>query len=536
MKVALYVRVSSEKQAEKDLSIVAQLKALREYAGKHGWTVVTEFKDEAESARTANRPAFQEMIGHAKRADKPFDAILIWKFSRFARNREDAIIYKALLRKRGVSVISMNEQIEDSPAGKMLEGMIEVMDEFYSANLGQDTIRGLKENASRGFLNGCSSMGYKAKKVMDGNNMRSKSELDETYAPIIKRIFKMSLAGLGLKEIAKTLNAEGIKTNKGKLWSNSIIGYILKNETYTGTMIYNRKSRHKASANHPAEVIRLENNHTAIISREDFESVQKLVAARSPKIIHPRSINSDYLLSGLLYCGKCGSKLIGSSAKSGRFAYYTCSTYAKKGKKACDMKLLNQTQIENLVIDRLRTNVLTEQNLTELFNIFQEEAKQTSTDSKDRLESLDRQLEGLKNRLGKLYNSLESGKLDVDDLAPRIKEIKGQIEALEAQKAEVLAASQPQTASLDMPTLKAYVQDLADLLKKGSIVEQRGFLRSFVKRIDVNHPQVTIEYLFPLNKEKAEPLEREVLPINKLGSLGWTRTSNPSVNSRMLHH
>jgi DNA invertase Pin-like site-specific DNA recombinase len=110
--------------------------------------------DEARSARTADRPKFQEMISAAKQKQPPFNTILVWKLSRFARNREDSIIYKKLLRKHGVDVVSINEQIDDSPSGKLLEGIIEVIDEFYSANLSHDTIRGMKENARRGFLNG----------------------------------------------------------------------------------------------------------------------------------------------------------------------------------------------------------------------------------------------------------------------------------------------------------------------------------------------------------------------------------------------
>jgi len=166
MNIVLYARVSSERQAEKDLSISAQLKAMRKYAYEHNFDVYKEFIDEAESARTANRPSFQKMIALAKQKPKLYDAILVWKLSRFARNREDSIIYKALLRRRGISVISINEKLDDSPSGKMLEGIIEVMDEFYSANLAQDTMRGLKENASRGFRNGgVPPMRYKTKKV-----------------------------------------------------------------------------------------------------------------------------------------------------------------------------------------------------------------------------------------------------------------------------------------------------------------------------------------------------------------------------------
>ena len=151
MKVALYARVSSEQQAEKDLSIPAQLKALKDHAIKKGWEVVSEFVDAAESARTANRPAFQKMIAQAKQKPRPFDCILVWKLSRFARNREDSIMYNGPASPKGGA---SNEQIWATASGRLLEGMIETMDEFYSANLGQDTRRGMKENAQRGFLNG----------------------------------------------------------------------------------------------------------------------------------------------------------------------------------------------------------------------------------------------------------------------------------------------------------------------------------------------------------------------------------------------
>ncbi|GAG58301.1 unnamed protein product, partial [marine sediment metagenome] len=181
------------------------------------------------------------MIALAKQKSPPFEIILVWKYSRFSRNRNDSIVYKTLLKKRGVSVISINEKIDDSPAGYILEGMIELIDEFYSINLSQDTLRGLRENASRGFNNGTPPYGYKLKKIKDGNTERSKLEINESQAPIIRNIFKMYLEGKGIKEIAKSLNRQGHKTNKGKAWSNSSISYILKNKVYIGTLIYGKR-------------------------------------------------------------------------------------------------------------------------------------------------------------------------------------------------------------------------------------------------------------------------------------------------------
>ena len=153
MKVAIYARVSSDRQ-DIDLSISAQLKALRQYASRDIHTVVKEYIDEAESGRSIDRPGFKQMIVAARQKPVPFEAILVWKLSRFARNREDSIIYKSLLRKQGIQVISINEPVEDTPSGRLLEGIIEVIDEFYSANLSQDVLRGMRENAGRGFCNG----------------------------------------------------------------------------------------------------------------------------------------------------------------------------------------------------------------------------------------------------------------------------------------------------------------------------------------------------------------------------------------------
>jgi len=356
MRVVLYARVSSEKQAEKDLSIAAQLKALRKYAVEHGWEVYKEFVDEAESARSANRPAFKEMVALAKQKHKFFDTILVWKLSRFARNREDSIIYKSLLRKCGVSVISINEQVDETPAGKLLEGMIEVIDEFYSINLAQDTIRGMKENAGRGYHNGGTiPIGYKAKKIMDGPNEKTRLEPDEAFAPIIRRIFQMCVSGMGAKEIVMTLNGEDLRTSKGKRWNKNNVYYILKNEVYTGTLVWNHqsKSQGRPRAKDPREVIRIENNHPALIDRETFEKAQTLLRARSPEIIHPRAVHSDYLLSGLLYCGKCGSRMLGCAAKSSRFFYYACQNYCKRGKGVCDARLINKDRLEAFGIERV---------------------------------------------------------------------------------------------------------------------------------------------------------------------------------------
>ena len=132
--VALYARVSSDRQ-DVDLSISAQLRALRDYANKNGYIVVREYVDEAESGRIADRPEFRKMIDAASKTSAPFQEILVWKFSRFTRKREHAVAFKSMLRRKGVRVVSITEHADDTPTGKLMEAIIESVDEFYSENL-----------------------------------------------------------------------------------------------------------------------------------------------------------------------------------------------------------------------------------------------------------------------------------------------------------------------------------------------------------------------------------------------------------------
>lgn len=200
MKAAIYARVSSDSQ-DVDLSLSSQLKALHEYAVRNDYEVVREFVDEAESGRTASRPAFKEMIALANLKETPFGAILVWKLNRFSRSRADSVTHKTLLRKKGIQVVSINEPIDNSPVGQLIEGVIESIDEFYSANLGQDIKRGMRENASRGFFNGSRVPdGYRKVKVSDGRKLRNKLEPeaeDSAAVRCVRAIFEAAAQGKG---------------------------------------------------------------------------------------------------------------------------------------------------------------------------------------------------------------------------------------------------------------------------------------------------------------------------------------------------
>lgn len=353
MDAALYVRVSSDRQ-DVDLSVSAQLKALRRYANEHEYRVVKEYVDEAETGRTSDRSGFREMIFGARQDPKPFDVILVWKYARFARNRQDSIVHKAMLRKKGIQVISVTEPIDDTPTGRLLEGIIESLDEFYSDNLGEEVTRGMRESASRGYyLSSRAPYGYKKVRVRDGDRERTRLEINEYQSRVVVSIFDMVQEGKGLCEITKELNSKGIAGPTGKGWGKTTLHTILTNEVYEGTLIWGRNSKRGL------QPIIAENACPAIVDKEIFNTVQQRLKDRAPARIHPRRVASRYLLSGIAHCGHSGKALIGQEAKSGQFSYYVCGTLNKKGSGSCRAKYLNANEFERLIVNRIKQHILT---------------------------------------------------------------------------------------------------------------------------------------------------------------------------------
>ncbi|MFC1999807.1 recombinase family protein [Chloroflexota bacterium] len=517
MKVVLYARVSSERQ-DIDLSISAQIKEMREYAWKNGYTVVNEFVDEAESGRCANRPAFKEMISLARLKHPPFEAILVWKLSRFARNREDSIIYKSLLRKQGIQVISIKEPFEDTPAGRLFEGIIEVMDEFYSSSLAQDVTRGMREAASRGYFSGGKPpYGYAVTKTRDGAKLRSTLSPDASTAPVVRRAFEESLSGKGLRDIARALNKDGFTTRNGKKWSSTAIHVMLMNEAYCGTLVWGQRG--------VGAPVRVENAWPAIVDRETYLRVQAGLRSRAPGIVHPRRSVSEYLLSGMLRCAVCGKAMSGHSAKSGQFFYYRCTNATKRGAEECPSHWIPKSKIECFVIDRIRNCLLTEENLIDILRLTEEEFNRDSITQKEQVSTLERQTQDTESRLEHLYDVLERGSLTSDELAPRIRQLQGRLRDLAVAKEEAEAASRLSVFEMpDISTVQGYVDSLNEVLGSSPIFEQRAFLRSFLKEIAVDKEKMTIHYLLPMPPNNLTEDVVGVLPFVHRGRPCGTRT------------
>jgi site-specific DNA recombinase len=522
MKAAIYARVSSDSQ-DVDLSISAQLRALRDYASKKDYQVVKEYVDEAESGRTAQRPAFREMITLAKAKHPPFEILLVWKLNRFARNRADSIVYKKLLRDRGIKLISINEPLEDSPSGHLLEGVIETIDEFYSENLGEDVKRGMRENAGRGFFNGSwPPYGFHKIDVVDGDKTRHKLEPDagdSASLQVIQLIFSLASKGMGCKEIAKLLNHEGYRTREGQNWGRTTVHKILTNEAYCGTLVWGGRPGHPAIHSGTLPV-RVENAWPPIIDPEIFYNIRQKMMANAPKNIHPRNVPSFYLLSGLLYCA-CGKAMIGRSAKSHQYHYYVCNRSHKEGKESCNAKDLPKAKIEKIVVEQVKQKVLTPECLEELVKLVNEELDSAHGLLKDKLDAVDAELNDVKARLSKLYDALETGKLNLDDLSPRIKELKARQNDLTKNRVQVEADMVVEGVQhVEAEAIKSYAQDLQSLLEEGDFTQSKTFLRSFVKKVIINGSKAKIQYHLPMPPDQKRTQSVGVLPIETLGGEG----------------
>ena len=489
---ALYARVSSDRQ-DVDLSIAAQLRALRDYAEKNDYLVAREYVDEAESGRIADRPEFQKMLNEANKPEAPFKEILVWKFSRFTRKREHAVAFKSMLRRRGVRVVSITEQADDTPTGKLLEAIIESVDEFYSENLAQEVVRGMREAASRGFwMTTYAPYGYKRVRVQDGAAKRPKLELNPPADAVVRRVFDMVLQGKSILDVTKTLNAEGIPTTNGKKWLKTTIHTMLSHEAYTGTVVWG------ANAKDGAPPVRVEDAHPAIVSKRDFQKARRLLGSRAPKKVNPRRASSPYLLSGIAKCETCGKAMTAAEAKSGKYTYYICHSLLKRGKGTCETPRLNAKSFEKLIVDEIRANILTESNIRDLVKLLDEEMDGVARDQRQRLETIEEELEDVKKRLGRIWNHIETTDTEMADASDRIREHRERKEKLEIAAEEARALLKERRQFLDSAdTIAAFAAEMSEFLKTSELTETKAFVGSFVKEVVVKPGRAAIVYSIP---------------------------------------
>ena len=470
---AAYIRVSTDNQTE--LSPDSQLKIVREYAKQHGFIIPNEyvFREDGISGRRADkRPMFNEMIATAKQKPSPFAAVLLWKFSRFARNQEESIFYKSMLRKNGVEVVSVSEPMIDGPFGTLIERIIEWSDEYYSIRLSGEVRRGMTERVERGGAVSIPAFGYD---IVDKQYV-----VNPDTAPIVKKIFADYLSGIPIIRIARQLNGQQIKTTRGNVWENRTVEYILYNPVYIGKIRWNPKRRTRRNYDDP-DIMIVDGSHEPIIDKDTFEKVQERLAAQKkahPKNMHTE-ISEEYMLHGLVKCSNCGASL--SMVTKG--AGLQCIKYTHG--KCTVSHYISLNKLNALVISAIDTAFKTETfDLTVKNRPVLDEVSEIDIDAIIKKEQ---------RKLNRIKEAYENGVYTLDELKESKRIADNNIAELKKK------AISPQKSKSEL--IKSLIEkhkDIIPQLKNPDISEseKNAILRSFIDKIVFNRSTASIRIFY----------------------------------------
>ena len=450
---ALYIRVSTDDQAE--LSPDAQKRLLLDYAKKNSIIISNDFifSESVSGRHVQKRPEFQRMIAIAKQPSHPIDVILVWKYSRFARNQEESIVYKSMLKKDSVDVISVSEPLIDGPFGSLIERIIEWMDEYYSIRLSGEVLRGMKEKALRNGYQSSPCLGYEA--VGHGKPY----QINEAEYAMVSYIMDLyDNQNMDETAIARKCNDLGYKTKRGNLFERRSIDRILQNPFYCGIVSWNG--------------IEFEGTHEVRISKERFDRRQKLIASRKRPIKSRNVSTCKHWLSGLLKCSVCGATL--SYTGNNKYAYFQCWKYAKGFHKISTS--LSVKKAEEAVIEYF-DQILSGADFTYV------RKDEPTIDNVAAIEQLQRELSKLSTRESRIRDAYENGidtleeyKANKDRLSSNRLQLEQELEALRKEQ---------QGKELNKDDVLHEIRSVNDILKNPDVsYEEKGTLiRTIVDQI-----------------------------------------------------
>ena len=401
MTAVIYARYSSDNQREE--SIEGQIRECTAYAEKNGITVVKHYIDRALSAKTDNRPDFQQMIKDSEK--RLFDIVLVWKLDRFARNRYDSAHYEYQLERNHVKLVSATEPISEGPAGIMVKSMLTGMAEYYSAELSEKVVRGMTENVLKGKYNGGTiPIGY----TVDEEKF---FQIDPLKAPFVVEVFQRYNDGATMKELMNWLNDSGVTTNRNQKFTYNSIQTLLTNRRYIG------ENRFKD--------IVMPDSIPAIVDKDLFEEVQQKIKKNSRAPARHKA-EDDYLLTTKLFCGMCGAMMFGECG-TGRnkvvHHYYKCAT--AKRFKTCKKKTVRKEWLEDLVVAETMKLIQDDAVIDAIVAEVMELQDQENTT----LPLLEKQMREVENGIENMLNAIQAGVLT--------NSTKSRLEKLEAQQKEL---------------------------------------------------------------------------------------------------
>src|SRR5271154_1873562 len=500
-RAALYLRVSTGRQAESDLSIPDQRRQAKAYCQSRGWEIAADYVEPGASATDDRRPEFQRMIDAATTKPPAFDVILVHSFSRFFRDQFQLEFYVRRLAKAGVRLVSITQELGDDPMSNMIRQIMALFDEYQSKENAKHTLRAMKENARQGFWNGAlPPIGYRiVAGEQRGAKVKKTLEIDPFQAETVRLIFRLALEGdgasgpMGVKSITKHLNASGIRTRDGGRWGIDAVHKVLTRTTYIGRHRFNTKFWKTRERKPETEVVEM--MVPPIIEVAEFEAVQAHLRSRSPAWTAPRIVSGPTLLTGICFCAACGMAMTLRTGKSGQYRYYTCSTKARQGVTGCRGRTVPMEKLDHLVAVHIEHRLLQPDRLEKVLSSVLDRRDERSERQVLHIAELRKRAAEADLRLKRLYEAIESGIAALDDPALKervtgLKAIRDQSQA-DADRAQAMAESAGQQA-----ITPAMVQKFARTARERIRIDGGGYrrehLRALAQRVEVAEKEVRI--------------------------------------------
>lgn len=497
MRVLLYARVSTVRQADKELSIPDQIRQLKEYCCQNGHSVEGEYRENGASGTDDNRPVFQEMMGDILSKRTKVDAVLVLTTSRFMRDAIKAGVWKRKLKKHGVRVIATTQGLGDldGPTANLIDTIFAAIDEYESAMIGFHTSRSMKENARQGFFNGSQPpYGYSIKKVTDPkNNSKGIIVPDEHESKQVGRIFEIyTKENQGAVEIAKMLNRDGMfrrinkKTGKPTKWNQTEVLRVLENTAYIGKYIFSRYDARNKVVRPESDWVIV--NIPAIIDEATFNAAKTIRESKMKQWKNGRVYDGPLLLVGLFKCGKCGSSMVSSTGKGGRYTYYACRKYLKEGKGSCPGHRVPVQAFEKHILEQILEWAFSEESIKMLVTAVRKHLLERHKPVKE----LRTQIAKIDEKLSRYYDAFEDGTLDPVDMSDRVSVLK--VERMNLQEElEQRTSIKELPANLTSPeNIKVIQNELRKVVLAGTPQTVKRYLSLLIERIVIDGNKVTI--------------------------------------------
>ncbi|WP_299013835.1 recombinase family protein [uncultured Caulobacter sp.] len=493
---ALYLRVSTGRQAESDLSIPDQGRQLRAYCEAKGWPIAEEFIEPGNTATDDKRPAFQRMIDAGLTKPPPFHVILVHSFSRFFRDQFLFEFYARKLAKNGVRIVSITQEVGDDPMGVMVRQMMNLFDEYQSRENAKHTLRAMKENARQGFWNGSHPpLGYRVVAAEQrGDRVKKRLEVDPIGAETVRKIFRLALNGvdgsgpMGVKAIATYLNDNHIYTRGGGRWGVGTVHHTLTRTSYIGEHRFNTRHYRSQEQKEASEAVIMP--VPALIDQESFDAVQRAMSRRNPRAMPPRFVTSPILLGGICFCGLCGKAMTLRTGKGGAYRYYTCCTKARQGTAGCEGMAVRMDMLDATVIDHLENRLLNPERLATMMDNILDRRSEWIERRHRHVADLRKRATEANQRLQRLFQSIEHGIADPTDrtLKQRIAELTSIRDAAEGDAERAAAAIDKITPALTPDLLRRFAEATREMFRSADGAYRRDLIRAVAQKVELVSP------------------------------------------------